>query len=250
VFLTCLSSWQLELPVAAIPTICPIGTWFLLCVCVCVCITIGLAIPLGKFLLKINGATNRVPVNYLPRRNLYGNSEINSTCSLYCRRITGELKGGGISVEVPGGVDVTRLCVHVALFLRNSLPLCLFLVRFIFFYFYFFCSIAFLNFLLSLHSYYSLLSYFFSRPFAFFPPSRVPHTDPVYLHDVRCSTVCATTKPWRFSSVPTSICRVLQLFISSMPVTSDADVALCGDRFIQCNAIYNILYVAPSMQCT
>jgi len=162
---------------------------------VCVFITIGLAIPLGKFLLKINGATNRVPVNYLPKRNLYGNSKINSTCSLYCRRITGELKGGGISVEVAGGVDVTRLCVHVAFFfLRNSLPLCLFLVRFIFSTF-IFCSIAFFNFLLSLHSYYSLLSYFFSRPFAFFPPSRVPNTDPVSLHDVRCSTVCATTKP-------------------------------------------------------
>jgi hypothetical protein len=77
----------------------------------------------------------------------------------------------------------------------------------------------------------------------------VCHTHPVSLHDVRCSTVCATTKPWRFSSVPTSICRVLQL-ISCMPVTSDAYVTLYGDRFIQCNTIYNILCVASSMQYT
>jgi len=130
-------------------------------------ITIGLAIPLGKFLLKINGATNRVPVNYLPRRNLYGNSEINSTCSLYCRRITGELKGRGISVEVAGGVDVTKLCVHVAFFLGTHF-LFVSSLSALFFLLLFFCSIAFLNFLLSLHSYYSLLSFFFSRPFAFF----------------------------------------------------------------------------------
>jgi len=162
------------------------------CVCVCVFITIGLAIPLGKFLLKINGATNRVPVNYLPRRNLYGNSEINSTCSLYCRRITGELKGGGISVEVAGGVDVTKLCFHIPFFFRNSLPLCLFLVRFIFstFIFLLYCTLEF-PLIPSFALFPSLL--LFSRHFAFFPPSRVPHTDPVSLPDVRCSTVCATT---------------------------------------------------------
>ena len=108
------------------------------------CITIGLAIPLGKFLLKINGATNRVPVNYLPRRNLYGNSEINSTCSLYCRRVTGELKGGAISVEVAGGVDVTKLCFHIEFFDEHtsslSLPCPLY---FFYFYFLLYCILEF-----------------------------------------------------------------------------------------------------------
>lgn len=76
----------------------------------CIYITIGLAIPLGKFLLKINGATNRVPVNYLPRRNLYGNSEINSTCSVYCRCVTGELKADGITAEDVGGLGIATYC--------------------------------------------------------------------------------------------------------------------------------------------
>ena len=157
------------------------------------CITIGLAIPLGKFLLKINGATNRVPVNYLPRRNLYGNSEINSTCSLYCRRVTGELKGVGIAWRLRVEWTLQSFGVYITFFeeltFSLSLPCPLHLSAFIF------CSVALLNFLLFLHSYYSLLSYFFSLPFAFFPRSRVQHTGPVSPHDVRCSTVGGTAKP-------------------------------------------------------
>jgi len=153
------------------------------CVCVCACITIGLAIPLGKFLLKINGATNRVPVNYLPRRNLYGNSEINSTCSLYCPRVTGELKGGGISVEVAGGVDVTKLCIHIAFFeeLTSSLflPCPLYFFLLLFFIFLLYCSVEFP--LIPSFVFFPSLVLFLSS-FCFFSLLPECHTQTLYLH--------------------------------------------------------------------